>query len=228
MTTDTRTDRAVESPSRAHRETGQGGGSRPGAVPSPPSRLDRVAPDAVPADAGLRRRYAAYRRRQGAALLSLLPRAGVRSIYGAALTDGAVRGAPDPDPVPGGDTLGALADYCADRLPLPPFEVWREDFRSNPSAHLEADDGFVGSGPVTVDLRSFEDASGRSWYAALDLWRDPAADVFRGSIAFHHGRGGRHFTTAEVFREDTADGVRTRFADFDDVTLRAFLRSVLP
>lgn len=226
MTTDTRTDRAVELPSRAHPEVGPAGGSAPGAVPSPASRLDRAAPDAVPADAGLRRRYATYRRRQGAALLSLLPRAGVRSIYGAALSDGAVRGAPDP--VPEGDTVGALADYCADRLPLPPFEVWREDFRSNPAAHLEADEGYGTSGPVTVALRSFDDASGRAWYAALDLWRDPAAGAFRGSIAFHDGDGGRHFTTAEVFREDTADGVRTRFADFDDVTLRAFLRSVLP
>lgn len=189
------------------------------------SHRDHLAPDVVPADTGLRERYEAYRRRQGAELLSLVPGEGVRAIYRAALEAGHDELAPD--------ALGRLADFCADLLPLPPFEVWRADFELHRAAHLDEAGERAPyarsrrtTQAVTVELRSFEDEAGLGWYAGLDVRR--ADGAWRGRISFHRGGGSRQYRTADVFREEDADAVRTRFANFDEVTLRAFLRSVLP
>ncbi|MDX1748511.1 MAG: hypothetical protein R3324_21470, partial [Halobacteriales archaeon] len=97
------------------------------------------------------------------------------------------------------------------------------------AAHLdEADvrDPGPSDGPVTVEVRSFEDGRGSAWYASLDIRR--AGGSWRGTVAFRPRDGGRSHRTGEVFVEDDATAVRSRFLDFDAATLRAFLRSVLP
>ncbi len=68
--------------------------------------------------------------------------------------------------------------------------------------------------------------AGRRWYAGLDLFR--AGEGWRGAITFHAGDGGRIHRTGEIFRGETPDDLRERFRSFDEPTLRAFLRSVLP
>lgn len=170
-----------------------------------------------------RRRYREYRRRQGFRLLSLLPRGAVRPLYRRA-REWAVRRGEVADP------LTLLLEFCQELLPLPPFDVWREDRSAHPAAHLDesaADPEATGpSPPVTVEVRPFE-AGGASWNAALCV--HPDGSVWRGHITFHPMDGGsRSYPTGQIFSEDEAGAVRTRFLDFDDRTLRAFLRSALP
>lgn len=202
-------------------ETEAGPSSRPsrgGSAPSP----------RPPTDAGLRRRYEAYRRRQGGELLSLVPREAIRPLYRAALARRGDRPTMESDG-PEEGALGLLADFCTDLLPLPPFDVWLSDFEAHRAAHLDESGEWTPTapdGPVTVEIRRFPDPGGRTWYASLDVRR--AAGAWRGSVAFHTEGDGRVFRTAEVFREAGPTAVRSRFLDFDVPTLQAFLRSVLP
>lgn len=165
--------------------------------------------------------YREYRQRQAAALLSLVPQEAIRPLYRLARTEAV---ASDPR-----DPLGLLVAFCETLLPLPPFDVWQDDLRAHPAAHL--DDADRGPRPkrshdhVTVEMRPFESCRDR-WNAELDVRSE--ADVWRGHITFRAtGRPEAH-STGEIFRERTADAVRARFLEFDDHTLRAFLRSVLP
>lgn len=170
----------------------------------------------------LRARYDAYCRAQRAALPGLLPREQVRAIYREAR-----QALADEDPVE--DPLTLLADWCARLLPLPPFDVWQDDYRRNPTPYREAAGEPAAAptraAPVTVDLRTL-DHGGLTWYAGLDVFRD--GDQWRGVIAFHTGEGERPHRTGEVFRGDSHAELRDRFLSFDDATLAAFLRSVLP
>lgn len=181
-------------------------------------------PDVVPADQGLRLRYERYCRSQGMALAALVPREAVRSLYRAALE---ARGGTADDE--GEDPLEVLGAFCRELLPLPPFEVWREDFMTHRTAHLEEGEAWVGprdrAEPVAVELRTLE-AGGECWYATLNVRKGEAG--WRGHIAFHTAGLARAFRTAEVFREADGASVRARFRELDPATLAAFLRSVLP
>ena len=172
-------------------------------------------------DAQLRERYEAYRRTQAAALPGILPREAVREVYREA-REARAGGAVD-------DPLALLVDWCAAALPLPPFEVWVEDYRRNRDAYLESfgepPTAPTRAAPVTVDLRTV-DHGGRRWFAGLDVFREE--DGWRGVIAFHAGDGGALHRTAEVFRGEEPSELRERFLSFDEATLGAFLRSVLP
>ena len=201
-----------------------------GGVPAATSRTPYAAPVAtdrtpVPADAGFRARYEAYRRRQGAELLALAPAAGVRALYRLAREAGVL----GDDEVEGAGALDTLARFCADLLPLPDYETWKADARAHRRAHME-ESAYRGPGPletpVTVDLRTFRDPEGVEWSAGLELRR--AVADWRGSVVFHAGAGSPGYRTGEVFREDDPGEVRRRFVELDRHTLRAFLRSVLP
>lgn len=190
----------------------------------PGRRAAPAEPDVVPADRGLRQRYERYCRSQGMALASLVPREAIRPLYRAALEErGPVAGEADRDPV---EVLGA---FCRTLLPLPPFEVWRDDFLRHRNEHLEATEAWTDmrdrTDPVAVELRTLE-AAGERWYATLNVRKDEAG--WWGHIAFHTAGSSRAFRTAEVFRETEASAVRGRFRELDPATLAAFLRSVLP
>lgn len=174
-----------------------------------------------PEDPGrARARYDAYRRQQAIRLLSLLPEGAVRPLYRRAREWAGVEGRVD-------DPLAILLDFCGEILPLPPFRVWLDDIRAHPTAYLDDVPGATeATGPVTVEVRSFRVAD-REWHASLNV--RPDGEVWRGHITFHTGEGGSSLhPTGEIFREDAAATVRTRFLDFDEHTLRAFLRSALP
>jgi hypothetical protein len=156
----------------------------------------------------------------------LIPREGIRPLYRAALERADSFGESRSDPE---DSFALLADYCSALLPLPPFEVWCEDFARHRAAHLDEADSLGGESReelVTVEVRAFEDEAGAPWYASLDLRRSGGA--WRGSVAFHSERGSRAHRTGEIFVESDAATVRARFLEYGLPTLRAFLRSVRP
>jgi hypothetical protein len=127
----------------------------------------------------------------------------------------------------GDDPLGALADYCSDLLPLPPFDVWLRDVRENPEAYLDSLDGAgtpTVSAPATLEARRFERA-GTEWVARLRAFRD--RDAWRGFISFHSGGGEPVQRTSLVFREDGPREVRARFLSFESTALESFLRSAM-
>jgi len=166
--------------------------------------------------------YQAYRRRQAAALLSLVPREAIRPLYRQALG-----GSEAIDAMGEGDSLALLLSFCEKILPLPSFEVWLSDRRAHPAAHLDE----AGTVPeerqahVTVETRLLE-GFGALWQAELDVRCDDG--IWRGHVTFRSADGSRSHSTGEIFREDAADSVRDRFLEFDDHTLGAFLRSALP
>jgi hypothetical protein len=180
----------------------------------------------------LHARYEAYCAREAAALPALLPREGLRALY---------RSARERATGPVADPLALLVAHCRALLPLPPFEVWLEDYLRDRRPYLEETDS-VGAprreAPITVELRRLEH-EGRAWLATLSLFREPAA--WRGFIAFHpddaaaeagasERASARRATprTADIFREDSSEEVRARFRSFTPDTLQAFLRSALP
>ena len=176
----------------------------------------------------LRARYEAYCAREAAALPGLLPREGVRALYRSARA--AAEG-------PVGDPLALLVAHCRAVLPLPPFEVWLEDYLRDRTPYLEEGDAMGAprrEAPVTVELRRVEHR-GRAWVAGLSLFHEPAG--WRGFIAFHPEDadapeaahpGRAHARTGDIFREDSSEAVRQRFRSFTPDTLQAFLRSALP
>jgi len=165
---------------------------------------------------GLQRLYAEYRRREAAALLSLIPPEAVRPLYRMARDRVSSRGGQAPeDPV-------AL-------LPLPPFEVWLADFRGHRGAHLQGLDmdprAPDPAAPVTVEVRSFRRGDGE-WYAGLSLFR--RAPVWWGFLSFSRADGIPVARTADIFREEDPEAIRDRFRSFGPDALQAFLRSALP
>jgi hypothetical protein len=178
----------------------------------------------------LHARYEAYCAREAAALPGLLPREGLRALYRNARerVEGAVA-----------DPLALLVAHCRTLLPLPPFEVWLEDYLRDRRPYLEETDAMGAprrEAPVTVELRRLEH-EGRAWLAALSLFREPSA--WRGFIAFRPAdvtgdaiadvaTVRAHPRTADIFHEDSSEAVRTRFRSFTPDTLQAFLRSALP
>jgi hypothetical protein len=179
--------------------------------------------------ATLRERYAAYRRTQGLELLQLLSPEGRRGV----LRHLRERG-------PGGDgsgegldesvTLDDVARRCADLLPLPPFHVWAEDFHRSRRAY-ESQPGpplaprAADGGPVTVAVRPVRHED-REWVAQLAL--RPLGSLWVGQVRFHPAGLPDFVQTGEILREESPEEVRRRFQGFDDRTLQALLRSVLP
>jgi hypothetical protein len=167
----------------------------------------------------LERRYAAYRRRQAGRLMHLMPREAIRPLYREARTrDGR-----------GEDPLELLLRHCETLLPLPPFEVWREDLLRSPEAHLrdmdESPEPPTSHAPSTVEVRSVA-YRGCTWLAALKSYRDEG--VWRGYISFVDQKASRVHRTAPVFRESDPVTLRERFLSFEPAALEAFLRSALP
>lgn len=183
-------------------------------------------PETHPATDALRARYESYRRRQGRDLLAMIPRDGVRALLRASHIAGERT---DHDV---GPALAELAAYAATLLPLPPFEVWLEDFNRNRAAHLALTEPPLADGPtaaggdaVTVDVRTFA-ADGSEWVGELHVRSVPQG--WRGAVHFHHPGAARMACTGEVFREPQLATLRERFRTADGATLRAFLRSALP
>ena len=181
----------------------------------------------------LRAQYAAYRRRQARALLSVIPGEAIRPLYREALSVSAEGlpggGAPD-DVAEVEDPMEILVTYCEKVLPLPPFQVWLDDMQRRPEAHwldLEGSaEAPTAARPVTIDARSF----GRDpdvWTGRLRGFRD--GNVWRGFITFgaEREREGVH-RTALIFCESSVSDLRDRFRGFDEASLKAFLRSALP
>lgn len=169
-----------------------------------------------------RRSYRAYRRRQAAELLDLVPDDAVRSLYARARAWATERHLHDPK-----DPRATLLRFCEHLLPLPPFEVWHRDLvHSGAKGHggtSVSDAGRADSEAVEVDLRSFRSGDAR-WYATLSLFRGDRA--WRGFITFHRGPDTSRLRTATIFREERREDVRARFKEFEEPALRAFLRSV--
>lgn len=190
-----------------------------GPAPSLRPGSDRVAPT----EAELQEAYEAYRDRQARHLVALLPRQAVRPLYRAARSDPELATEPD-------DPLGLLAAYCARFLPLPPYEVWAEDFRANPDAYLAELDAAAGaptvSSPMTLESRRMEEAGRTAWIARLRGYRDE--DAWKGFIAFEAEESDQVHRTALIFREGDPRELRSRFLGFEPATLEAFLRSCRP
>ncbi len=127
------------------------------------------------------------------------------------------------------DPLKILIQYCEELIPLPPFEVWREDLLSHPDEHLsdlaESLDQPTEDRPSTLETRAFE-TGGRSWLAHLRAFRD--SGLWRGHITFQEAGSDRTLRTTEVFCERDVGELRERFEAFEPASLEAFLRSALP
>lgn len=168
------------------------------------------------------RQYAEYRMRQGRALVFMLPPEAVRP-----LLRRLHRRQPSSQLV-GDDPLGALAEFCADLLPLPPLGTWLQDVRENPDAYVDSLDTPAGAptaaAPATLESRRFRGA-GTDWVAALRVFRDE--DAWRGFIAFRAEHGDPVHRTSLVFCEEGPRQVRDRFRSFEPAALESFLRSAM-
>ena len=186
--------------------------------PSPARISDRVEPD----ERELREAYADYADQQARRLVTLLPREAIRPLYRAASRHPSLQTVPD-------DPLARLVAYCATLLPLPPFEVWLEDVRRYPDAHLAeldmAPDAPTAVTPRTLESRRLPRDDGR-WVARLRAYRDD--DAWKGFIAFEDEASGAVHRTTPIFRESDPRDLRRRFLGFESGTLEAFLRSTLP
>jgi len=175
----------------------------------------------------LRVRYGSYRRRQAARLLQMVPREAVRPLYrrarAAALDSGV-----DPEDVTN-DPLAVLLGYCERLLPLPSFDIWHEDLRRHPDAHLEdlddSADGPTADAPSTLATHELT-FGGREWLARLRAFRD--GGFWRAYIAFEEVDRDRVYRTTAVFCERDPWDLRRRFLSFEPASLEAFLRSALP
>ncbi len=168
-------------------------------------------------------RYRYYRRRQVTRLLHLVPRDAIRELYAQARIWADERGLHDPQ-----DPLATLSSFAEHVLPLPPFEVWLADRVRYPLNHIEdgAEEARTGAThPRRLEARRF-DYGGRDWMASLNAFRDGA--VWRGFLRFREVGCERRHHTANIFLERTAREVRETFREFDEGTLGAFLRAVLP
>jgi len=172
-----------------------------------------------PVPESLRGIYERYCEREAMRLLSLIPQDAIREFYRHAAERSGEEGGQVTDP------LAVARAFARHLLPLPPYERWIPDYLANRSAYLE--ELSIPSAPrreepVAVALRHFGDG----WYAALLL--SDAGAGWRGCIQFHRSEGVRSLRTAEIFRGERVEDIRERFETFDEGTLQAFLRSVLP
>jgi hypothetical protein len=197
----------------------------PSSDPTSGAASQAISQARAPQDPDLELRYREYRRRQAAALISILPREAVRPLYARARDWGRADGMEGGD-----DPLATLLLFLQHVLPLPPLDVWMRDRLANLEAHLREE--FESpqaqsrpTPPLTVESRSLDVKGGR-WRASLNLYRRDEA--WRGFIAFHPAGGGEGLRTAEIFREDDPEEIRTRFLGYQNHTLQAFLRSVSP
>lgn len=169
-----------------------------------------------------KRQYADYRMRQGRALVFMLPPEAIRPLLRRLHRRQPLDGSVADDP------LGALAEFCAELLPLPPLDVWLRDVRENPDAYVDSLDAAAGAptvaAPATLESRRFHGA-GADWVAALRVFRDE--DAWRGFIAFESEHGAPVHRTSLVFREEGPREVRDRFRSFEPVALESFLRSAM-
>ena len=185
------------------------------------SGTDLVAPTAEE----LHARYADYRRRHARALVGMLPREAVRPLYRRART---LVDSPRCDHECEDNPLARLSRFCETLLPLPPFEVWLEDLRRSPEAHLgdlDLAEAPTPAAPATLVARRFAHG-GDAWVARLRAFRD--REAWRGFIAFEDGVTGTVHRTSLIFRERSPFDLRERFLGFERATLEAFLRSSLP
>lgn len=176
----------------------------------------------MPGPEELRAEYAAYRRRQAGALARLLPKEAVRPLYRRARKE---RGAPPA----GTDPLETLVGYCERLLPLPPFELWREDRLAHPDAHLrdvdDSPDAPTAEAPARLAVRAFG-FRGETWIATLRAFREGA--TWKAFVSFEQSGTNVVHRTALIFHGAHPFDVRERFFEFDQASLGAFLRSALP
>jgi hypothetical protein len=127
------------------------------------------------------------------------------------------------------DPLETLILFAETLIPLPPFEVWHRDLRTNPDAHLrdlnESAEAPTAAAPSTVEVRSMRYA-GAPWWAQLKSFRE--GPVWRGYIAFHDRASGQVYRTTTIFRENDPTDRRERFLSLEEAALMAFLRFTLP
>lgn len=170
-------------------------------------------------------RYSAYRARSAAALLTVIPRDGVRPLYREARKWALEMGSHERQ-----DPMASLLAYCERLIPLPPYNVWAADYNSHRLAYMEelARPPLtpVEAEPVMVSVRGIQPPGEPTWYATLFVGHD--GTDWRGHIAFHNDATESSNRTAEIFIEDDLDSIKERFAAFTDATLIAFLRSTLP
>lgn len=188
----------------------------------------RPTPDFAPAsgpDSALYGRYLNYRQREASALLTLVPRDGLRPLYRAAREWAVEVGLHENK-----DPMATLLAYCERVLPLPPFDVWVADYQSHRLAYMEEMGkpplAPVETEPVLVEVRGVRLDGEADWYGSLYVGHDGVD--WRGHIAFHQDGVGRVHRTGEIFVEDALEIVRERFLGFTDATMAAFLRSTLP
>jgi len=172
-----------------------------------------------PVPESLRGIYERYCEREAMRLLSLIPQVAVREFYRHAAEWSGEEGGHVNDP------LAVARAFARHLLPLPPYERWIPDYLANRSAYLE--ELSIPSAPrqeepVAVALRHF----GASWYASLLL--SDSGTGWRGFIQFHRAESALSLRTAEIFRGERVEDIRERFETFDEGTLQAFLRSVMP
>lgn len=165
-------------------------------------------------------RYLEYRKEQGRALVFMLPSEAVRPMLRRLLAR------PEWTHSVSDDPLGALAAYCSELLPLPPFDVWFSDVRANPDAYVDSlavpSSAPTIAAPVTLEVRRFQDANVR-WSATLQVFRD--AGAWRGIIVFRSEHREAVYRTSAVFCEERPRQVRDRFRSFGPEDLKSFLRS---
>jgi hypothetical protein len=168
--------------------------------------------------AELRSWYERYRRRQARRLLDILPREAVRPLHRAATTERA-----------DGDPLERLVTFCAELLPLPPFEVWAADLARHPEAHLreweDSSEVPTAEDPATLAVRELRRGP-EHWTIRLRGYAQ--AGGWRAFLAYQGPALGDAHHTAAIFHEATASALRDRFQTFDDGVLESFLRSCLP
>ena len=225
-------------PLNTYRNDDGGGPSQGGTADR--SRIRRGS--ARPFDPGvpdtLRSLYERYCDTEARELLALIPREGLRSLWGRARERALAGEAGDSGRMrPGEPPLEALEWLRAEArgiLPLPPYESWVKAYVSGRAAFLERMGIATAperSEPVTVAVRPVN----AIWWAHLNMERRDVGWV--GHIAFHMGadagfpgESGRNggFRTTDIFRGESPEEIRDSFREFTAHTLEGFLRSVAP
>jgi hypothetical protein len=226
------------------RNEGGGGTSQGGTADR--NRIRRGS--ARPFDPGvpdtLRSLYERYCDTEARELLALIPREGLRRLWGRARDRANSDEGRDTGPLrPGEPPLEALEWLRAearDLLPLPPYESWVKAYVTGRAAFLERMGIATAperSGPVTVAVRPVN----AIWWAHLNMERRDVGWV--GHIAFHMGadaalpgaeggagESGRNggVRTTDIFRGERPEEIRDSFREFTAHTLEGFLRSVSP
>ena len=226
-------------PLNPFRDEGKGGASAPRVRKGRARSFHPGVPDT------LRALYQRYCDNEARELLVLLPREGLRALWGrareraSAPEEGGDGSNPGELPL---DAFELLRAEARDILPLPPYDVWLKAYVTGRAAFLERM-GIATAperrGPVTVAVRPVN----AIWWAHLNM--EGCDRGWVGHIAFHTGadailcdaadpegtagtlRGGGGRTT-DIFRGESPDEIRDRFRGFTTQTLEAFLRSVTP